>query len=172
MTLWVSRLLRWLSAEPERDAVMIGELALELALVEIGNGEEGGNNQGADVFRYRGGHRGSGAWCAWFVAYCFKMACFANQVRMPFAVTGGAKRLYKRVGAAGRFADEPRPGDVACWDRGVRGSWQGHVGIVSRVADDGVTFWAVEGNRGRYPSLVDEFKHCVGEGRLIGFARV
>ena len=71
----------------------------------------------------------------------------------------------------GEFIERPQPGSLVCWDRGKRGDWAGHIGIVSRVGDGGI-FWSIEGNRGGFPAKVDEFKHVTGEGRLMGFAKI
>lgn len=153
----------------------IAREAVRVALGEIGKGEEGGNNRGPNVERYRRGSRvkakrydGDGAWCAAFVSYCFAQGALPDD--LPFKPSWGAKRLYKNIGRAGEFAKMPQVGDVACWDRGARGSWQGHIGIV--VSVDGVEFVTVEGNRGRFPSRVRKYDHDVGEGRLVGFARI
>lgn len=154
---------------PERTTALVtfGEAVLHFALKEIGRGEEGSNNMGPDVDRYRFGRK-KGAWCAWFLSYSMVQAAERLAVPVPIKPTGGAKRFYRRVGNHGAFADIPKVGDIACWDRGKRGSWMGHVGIVSRV--EGTQFWTVEGNRGVYPSKVRIYNHEVGEGRLIGFA--
>lgn len=140
---------------------------IRAAREEIGRGEAGGNNRGTDVDRYRFG-RTRGAWCAWFLSWTLTEACARLQRPVPIQVTGGAKRLYRRVGRQGRFVALPETGAVACWDRGARGSWAGHVGLVVRV--EGPSFQTIEGNRGSYPSLVRAYDHEVGEGRLLGFA--
>lgn len=141
---------------------------LRVAREEIGHGEEGGNNQGPDVERYRFG-RDSGAWCAWFLCWCLHEACGRLGVDLPLRMTGGAKRFFHRVERVGVALAEPRLGAVACWDRGAQGSWQGHVELVSLVHGDG-SFSSIGGNRGSYPSKVREYIHERGEGRLIGFA--
>lgn len=143
--------------------------ALMLAQREKGNGESSGNNAGPDIRRYRGDSI-SAAWCAAFVSYCYEQAAAKLGVAMPFKRSHGAKRLYRRIGKAGEFVKTPRPGDVVCWDRGKKGSWQGHIGFVVRV--NGPTFWTIEGNVGAFPSKVAEYRHELDEARLVGFARI
>jgi hypothetical protein len=148
----------------------LGGTALEIAKSEIGHGEEGGNNRGPDVERYRAGKGGSGSWCAAFISWCLEQACKQLAREMPIARSHGAKQLWRRAAKAGAAVKTPRPGDLVCWHRGPVGGWQGHIGIVSRV--DGGTFWAVEGNRGHFPAEVEEFEHSLGEKKLFGFARL
>ena len=140
---------------------------LAVAKGEIGKGESGANNSGAAVAKYRNGGKGKGPWCAAFVSWCIEHSDVAGKVKRSH----GAKRLFRRVVRAGAFTDDdPLPGDIVCWHRGKKGSWKGHIGIVSRV--EGSTFWAIEGNRGRFPSKVAEYRHELDEAMLIGFARV
>ena len=149
---------------------------LQVAIENLGKGEEGGNNSGPFVEmlhgkEYDGDTDDDGAWCARFVSYCLAQACDRLDAVMPCKPSGGAKRLYKSIGKAGSFVEHPMPGDVVCWDRGKKGSWQGHIGIVERC-EDGVLY-TVEGNVGRYPSKVRRFKHDLkSQTRLEGFARL
>ena len=154
----------------------LGLAALAVAIEQIGKGEEGGNNSGAFVEmlhgkEYDGHDDDDGAWCAAFVSWCFERACAARvPEKMPFRRSGVAKVLWRRVGAAGSFPVAPAPGDVVCWDRGKRGSWQGHVGFVERV--EGGILHTVEGNVGSFPSRVRRFTHDLTmQRRLEGFAR-
>jgi hypothetical protein len=150
---------------PNRSLALLALVHAQRELEAGAREEPPGSNAGPWVHKYTEG--GTGAWCAAFVSWCYLQA--AGPTPLPFEVSRGAKRLYRRVGACGTFQGTPRPGDVVCWQRGARGSWKGHVGIVSRV--DGEVFWSIEGNVGRV-GQVAEFRHEVGEGRLIGFARV
>lgn len=156
--------------EIPRPGLTLGLRALGFAEAEIGNGERGSNNAGLFVDRYHRATRGRGPWCASLVAYCFIHAAAASGVELPFSVSSNAKRQYKRAGKAGEFVTAPQPGDIVCWHRGVKGSRKGHTGILKEIT--GNIFWSVEGNRGSFPSDVDIFKHSLGEGSLIGFARV
>ena len=154
---------------------LLGTTALEVAIENIGKGEEGGNNSGEFVEMlhqrdYDGDPDDDGAWCASFVSWCFEQASKELNVDMPFQRSSGAKSLYRKIGASGEFVDSPEPGDVVCWDRGVKGSWQGHIGIVEKC-ENGILH-TIEGNVGRYPSVVSRFVHNLDlQPRLEGFAR-
>lgn len=146
----------------------VGPRALQLALGELGNGEQGGNNQGPDLDRYRtglDGRRGpGGAWCAAFGCWYLEHAGF------KFKRSHSAKGLYAACLRAGAWkVERPAPGDGVLWHRGAAGAWTGHWGIVSSV--QGSTFWSVEGNRGGFPSKVREYQHELGEALLLGFCR-
>ena len=153
----------------------LGLLALSVAIENIGNGEEGGNNSGEFVEmlhgkEFDGNDDDDGAWCASFVSWCFEQACDRLEIEMPFKRSGGAKTLWKNVGNAGSFPTDPAPGDVVCWDRGKKGSWQGHIGFVERI-EDGIIY-TVEGNVGSYPSKVKRFMHDLSsQDRMEGYGR-
>ncbi len=157
-------------------ASSLGQMALSVAIGEIGNGEEGGNNSGPHVARYHGiaddgDDDDDGAWCASFVSYCCTTAADSLDITLPFSTSSGAKALYKKIGKAGSFVSTPLPGDVVCWDRGKPGSWQGHIGFVEKL-ESGILY-TIEGNVGRFPSVVHRIKHDLDrEDRLIGFARM
>lgn len=152
------------------------ENALKIAIEELGLGEEGGNNSGPHVAKYKlieddGDPDDDGAWCAAFVSWCCEEACRRLDRGLPFKRSQGAKQLFKRIGMCGSFVTEPQPGDVVCWDRGKKGSWQGHIGFVEKV--EGGILHTVEGNVGAYPSKVRRFMHDLSrETRLEGFARL
>lgn len=155
--------------------VNLGLEALQIAISEIGNGEVGGNNSGPHIARYKGiaddgDPDDDGAWCASFVSWCFQSAAMRLGVDLPFRKSHGAKRLFRNIGEAGEYVSSPQPGDVVCWDRGVKGSWQGHIGIVEKI-ENGILY-TVEGNVGRFPSIVRRFQHNMDlQTRLEGFAR-
>lgn len=157
------------------DVGPLAAAALDIARREIGHGEEGGNNSGQWVAKYHrieddGNDDDDGAWCASFVSYCFEEGAKALGIQMPFARSGGAKKLFSNIGTAGEFVDDPKPGDVVCWDRGDPGSWQGHIGIVESVSDG--ILHTIEGNVGAYPSKVKRLSHDLSsQTRLEGFAR-
>lgn len=153
----------------------LGLLALSIAVDNIGNGEEGGNNSGPFVEKlhlkeWDGDDDDDGAWCSSFVSFCFEEACRRLDIDMPFKRSGGAKRLWKNILDVGSEPTVPAPGDVVCWDRGKRGSWQGHIGFVESFKDG--VLYTVEGNVGSYPSKVRRFMHDLSrQDRLEGFAR-
>lgn len=153
----------------------VGLAALNMAMSELGNGEEGGNNRGAHLERYRGNRGPRGPWCAAFVFWCIWAATRKLGRKCPVKRSHSAKRLFRRCVEAGQLVelDDILPGDVVCWHRGPRGSWKGHIGIVHEVERHNRTVvrWDyTAGNEGPYPAKV-----AVHEGhrrRLVGFARL
>jgi len=153
----------------------LGAMVLEVAREEIGNGEEGGNNAGPHVARYKRRSLGldddkdQGSWCASFLSWCIEEACGRMGIAMPIRPSHGAKQLGKRIAAAGSKVEVPMPGDVVVWDRGKlkpggKPSWMGHVGIVERVELGAGTstpsiLHTIEGNVGAFPSVVRRFAH-------------
>ena len=175
MTLWFAKLFRRLLGRPQPVEASgflppptpgLGLRALAVAEKEIGNGEQGGNNQGSHIRRWRaadgteGPIGGRGAWCAVFVSYCFRLAARWDP---PFQTSRGAKRLVKNMAKAGKVLHVPEPGAVICWHRGV--GWQGHVGICQQYDPASQTLVTVEGNRGETPSVVEHFIYPHGAWR-------
>ena len=165
----------------------LGAMVLEVAREEIGNGEEGGNNAGPHVARYKRRSLGldddkdQGSWCASFLSWCIEEACGRMGIAMPIRPSHGAKQLGKRIAAAGSKVEVPMPGDVVVWDRGKlkpggKPSWMGHVGIVERVELGAGTstpsiLHTIEGNVGAFPSVVRRFAHDLSrEDRIELFA--
>ena len=143
-----------------------------VAAEELGAGEdpELGNNRGAQVWKYTRA-RTSGAWCAAFVCWVFEIAADRCGMMVPFARTHSARRLYHRVGKAGRYSLVPVVGAVACWDRGLYP--RAHCGIVTVAPRDGRTFETIEGNVGslkRTRGQVARFDRHTVDDRLLGFA--
>lgn len=148
-----------------------GEAVLAVAIAELGKGEQGGNNIGPDLDRYRQGGPG-GAWCAAFVAYCLEVGAVHRKMECPVRRSHNAKRLYANVLKGGGVrVERPAARDIVLWHRGADGARTGHIGIVSRV-DSGSLFWSIEGNKGLYPSKVREYPHECGEALLLGFCRL
>tara|TARA_R110002153_G_scaffold1580_24_gene8223 strand:+ start:5103 stop:5747 length:645 start_codon:yes stop_codon:yes gene_type:complete len=154
----------------------VGTESLSVAIENIGNGEEGGNNSGPFVEMLKGktwdgNDDDDGAWCADFVGWCVQVASDRLGVPMPIVRSGGAKKLFSNIKEAGCEVTNPLPGDVVCWDRGNPGSWQGHIGFVEKY--EGGILYTVEGNVGKYPAKVKRFMHDVlKDERLVGYARI
>ncbi len=150
--------------------------ALKVAIEEIGHGEEGGNNSGPHVAKYHGiqddhDPDDDGSWCSSFCSWAYEEAGRRLGVTLPFQRSGGAKRLFKNVVSTGKVVSNPLPGDLVLWDRGLVGSWQGHIAIVEAV-ENGVLL-TIEGNVGKYPAKVRRLSHDLGrQHRLEGFARI
>ena len=158
----------------------LAAMVLEVAREEIGNGEEGGNNSGQHVARYKcedldpEDDNDLGSWCAAFVSWCAEEACRRMGIALPFKRSQGAKQLGRRIAPAGAVLANPEPGCVVVWDRGKlkangKKSWMGHIGICERV--EGGILHTIEGNGGRYPSKVRRFQHdLTRQDRLELFA--
>lgn len=165
--------------------------ALTVAEREIGNGEEGGNNTGPHVERYKASVTSIGArirypsaWCAAFASHCYVQAIkeinetAQTKLRLPFEPSLGAKALVKNVWkAGGSRLHVPRPGSLIAWHRGRSGTvtWRGHVGVVQSYSADTDTLRAIEGNkneRGRRLAEVGVFVYGHGRwrDRLFGLA--
>ena len=166
--------------EDDGDVGPLAAAALDVARREIGHGEEGGNNSGQFVARYHrieddGDDDDDGSWCAAFVSYCFEEGAKALGIEMPFKRSGGAKKLFGNIAVAGKTVEDPKPGDVICWDRGTPGSWQGHIEIVESVSDG--VLHTICGNVGAYPAKVKRLSYDLNElllspdSRWEGFAR-
>jgi hypothetical protein len=158
-------------ASQDDPADTLASAALDAALELIGQGEEGGNNQGAFVAMLLEPAKPPANWCAAFAGFCYQRAAARLGIALPFRRSLGAKRLGKNVGAVGRIFTDPalaRPGDLMVFDRGTKGSWMGHVAMVERACDHdehGGHAWVdvIEGNSGprvrrstRYPTSAAE----------------
>jgi hypothetical protein len=144
--------------------------ALQAALGEIGNGEQGGNNLGPHVKKYLNGIIAPPAdWCAGFVSFCFKN----SGKPMPYTYSLGARDILRQLKAKGwdvtpTDANPPRPGDVIVWWRVAPTSWQGHVGLVHSYSNGIVK--TIEGNK---TPKVGSFSYSLSAiDKLLGFARV
>jgi hypothetical protein len=145
----------------------LGQAALLVAQNEVGNGEEGRNNRGFHINRYRGGRTpmGGGAWCASFVHYCLLQGWAGlrkpmRQFKLDY--TPSASKLVARVermkGAKQVQFDNIEPGDIMLFDR--RGGM--HVCIVARVmrteSGEVDSYFTIDGNKGAFPALVKHIR--------------
>jgi len=154
--------------------------ALQIAVSDIGKGEQGSNNRGPYIERIRSvdgtgrGPAGAGAWCACFASACLIRAAVELDYILPVRTTRSAQALYKRTGRIGTFSAEPLPGDLICWRRtNDAGDWRGHVGLVEFV--EGGRVHTVEGNRGKFPSRVARYGYDLQRElnrKLLGFSRL
>lgn len=172
-------------APPDR-LKQIQLLALQIAVGDLGKGEEGANNRGEFIRFIRTmdgtgrGPAGAGAWCACFMSSCIVRACGKLGYEVPVKTSRSSQRLYKRVGKIGTLLEHPEPGDFIQWRRTFEaGDRRGHIGIVERVELDGLgvhrSVQTIEGNRGRYPSQVSRYTYSLKRERarkLMGFARL
>lgn len=158
------------------------DVALRIAHDDVAHDlrERGRNNAGRDIEWIRSqdgtGKRTDtrGAWCAAYVSSVWHRAAGHTRVLLPFATSRGARALYRNVGRAGSFRDDPTPGAVVCWRRGT--GWTGHVELVASVelTPAGLQFWTYGGNRGPYPAAVcchgPYLLRAERESGLLGFA--
>jgi hypothetical protein len=181
MTWWIPRHIMRSYAEPmPPHALAAATVVVALDEMMLGAREIGGNNLGPWVDKYRrfSSYAPGGPWCAWFASWCVATACSNLGEEMPitpgFRMRNwrGARALSRAcVRAGGTWLTEPEIGALAFWERGPRGGWQQHVGIVS-IIEGPSTFKCIEGNVGVAPAPVKEFSHNVGEPKLIGFVRL
>jgi hypothetical protein len=170
--------------------------AIQVALEEIGKGESIRNNAGEDVHRYRDWPHGddferpAGEWCAFFMGYVWEQAASRLDQPLPFArrfhdkdrnrkmPVGSALRLVSRMGNAGEFVVEDGVwrgtlaiGDVISLARGARGSGKGHVMMVVEPLSRKKAR-VIDGNSGKYPSLVKVRTVNLERMRVVNVARL
>lgn len=151
------------------------EKAVYVARNNIGYGETEANNRGRFIDLI-GGDRltvEDPAWCALFAGYCYRRACELLGIdppdwlfRRPGVPEAGARNLVMGMGQAGCFYKDPslaRPGDLGLNKR----AGGHHVWIVSDEFN-GRAVGTIEGNLGRFPSLVKPNARFV-HGREPGF---
>lgn len=113
----------------------LGLRALTIAVGELGQHEEGGNNRGPRVEAYlqaAGGEAGM-AWCASFLYYCFRAAAQAAGLINPCPRTLGALRMWTLCDPVCHVVT-PTAGRIAVLDHG---KGLGHVSIIESVNPDG-----------------------------------
>lgn len=157
------------------DPIAIASAAARIAVGEIGQGEEGGNNLGPYITKL-GGRQGY-LWCALFASWGYReeyrtLAPLEVMPSWPFRTPGvpepGAKALHDalvRVGCGYRDPAKAIPGDLLLWRR----DGGGHAAILE-FTEHGLCH-TVEGNVGAYPSKVRRLVHDVRlEPHFMGFA--
>lgn len=155
--------------------VVTGKEWAEAALARLkgvlGQGEEGGNNQGPFITKI-GGVQGR-AWCARLISWALREGW--HDVReakgyayatSPIQSTGGARELCRRLEELGAkeyttTLDVPNiRGCIILWARGnpnnPEDKWKGHVGMGTE--DKGFSWYYIAGNEGPYPAKVEVHK--------------
>lgn len=152
----------------------IPQLAVKVAIKNIGGGETTANNKGLFITAI-GGKQGM-EWCALFAGHCYRRAYeLAGQeppawlYRRKGVAEPGALRLWNGMAAHGistRDADTIcAPGDLVLWRRNG-----GHHIAIVEYHEDGITH-TIEGNVGRFPAKVKRLVHDVTkEPHVKGFA--
>lgn len=139
----------------------LSQVAVRIALsrVALGNLETTGRNRGPLPDGYARGvgldpERGAYAWCTSGMHDVFREAAAEVGSPNPFPRTAKAVRVFELLQrfavpdpAPGRLyvLDHGRPGDLAAQWRSGHYTDDGHLGICSRLADDGRP-WEVSGN--------------------------
>lgn len=136
--------------EPARTLLLV-------ALGETGNGEEGRNNGGPHVAKYKGDLGNDevdlGSWCSSFAGWVIDAAYALLGSPSPVKRTGWARSLASRCARAGTRITDPRdvlPGDIVLIERGDAGGTS-HI-FIARTPGPNLVGW--EGNVGRYPAKV------------------
>jgi hypothetical protein len=146
---------------------IIARRAALIAVAEYmrASGEQGGNNLGPDVTRFKGNDHEVGAgWSAQFAAFCYREACEPDMSPLgnPKDAQGLVDLAWSKNWLRPDIGDGLQPGDLIVWyfdDPEIKSHlhWRGHVGIVWSYKDGQIT--TLEGDRGPYPSLVRPFVH-------------
>ncbi|MCB1059904.1 MAG: CHAP domain-containing protein [Calditrichaeota bacterium] len=149
-----------------------GRAALKTAINELnlGAGEEGGNNKGKWVRKYLNGLAPEGSsWCAAFTSWCYSH----NSQGMPFTYSVGARDILKQFKDHGWTHEpnsgySPEPGDIVVWWRVQASGWQGHIGLVHSLKDG--ILYTIEGNKS---PKVQGFSYVLSRmEKLLGFGQV
>lgn len=126
----------------------IRDLALELAILDVGKGEQGGNNRGEWVERVlqNAGARPGDPWCCAWVIWCYDRAC--GQFRSPLILprTAACRTLIQECRLAWLRPDPVR-GAIAVRLNDINNpSSKGHCGIVEDYRKSGAIVRSVDGN--------------------------
>ncbi len=143
--------------------------ALRLAESQIGVREQTGHNDGAQIDVYRNGRHNGAAWCASFVSWCYGQGQNTDN-STTFGYDASSQSIRKKAQKAGFYQTVqsgyvPQVGDIAVWDNG---DGTGHVGIVSKVNDDG-SFETIDGN---YSDQVRRVRRTRSSQNLSGFVQM
>jgi hypothetical protein len=180
----------------EKQMMKLKEAALEIAIGELGKGEEEDNNSGPDIEKYLNGlAEPPSNWCAAFVCWCYQKASGLSEILQhysinnlypttgllpPFDYTLSARNLFNQfkneesIGSQFLRTDkQPTPGDLLFFWRGNLGSWMGHVGIIEDVSSRFIH--TIEGNKGKFPSKVSRYYYPANPDSIstfLGFGNI
>lgn len=119
--------------------------ALELAQQELQKGvhETTGNNDGAEIDKYRNGAANGQPWCASFVSWIYGAGQNSDNAA-TFGYDASVAGIRSKAQSAGYYAAKgsytPQPGDLMIQENNAS-----HVGVVTGVDADG-TIHTIEGN--------------------------
>lgn len=138
--------------------------ALARAAGEIGVKEATGNNDGAEIAKYRGGSDNKQPWCASFVSWAYK----GNDVFGYDASVSGIRDKAKAKGLYSEKGDYvPKAGDVMI----QKDNGRSHTGIVEKVDADG-TIHTIEGNASNRVRRVSYRPGSAGYAAISGWVRM
>jgi hypothetical protein len=158
---------------------MLKELALQIAIGELGNGEEGKNNAGPHIEKYLNGLAEPPAnWCAAFVSWCYTQAAEINHYIVPFQYSLSARAIMTEIKTTGKKMQDlvsfsktnPKAGDLVFFWRDNPNSWMGHVGIIAFAGLNSIN--VIEGNVGKFPSKVKFTLYKRDHERLLGYGHI
>ena len=145
-------------------------IARQAALVAHGEylracGEQGGNNLGPDVGLYHSDFTRMGkAWSCSFATWCFAEAGTPEDDKLgrPHDAQTLMEIARSKNYDVTDIGEGLLPGDLVVWyfnepSLRTHPNWGGHVGIVWSYQDGNII--TLEGDRGRYPSLVRPYRH-------------
>lgn len=96
----------------------------------------------------KAGQKDGEAWCAYFVEAVLRETYPTRSAEIDKYISASAVKTFENLKKAGYKVNKlPTVGDIVVWQRYKDGekTWQGHVGIVSKVINGNV-FKAIEGN--------------------------
>lgn len=115
---------------------------LECAISQIGQGNDAdGSNKYNEWFW---GYRSTGAWCAVFMAWCFKQVGIISRLD-GLTNKAGCEPWRRWAVANGIFRKAPKVGAIVLYDwNPATGDGADHIGIVESIDENGII--AIEGN--------------------------
>jgi len=157
-------LITFLYILPARTAT-IQDKIIENAMNEIGHGEEGRDNYGWDIHKYLNGVEGM-PWCSGFVSYILKESGYK---KFPYYLS--AISYYKDAKQKNLLTNKPQRGDLIVFWRIKKSPLKsGHIGIILKVEKDYI--YSIEGNTGKFPSIVKVIKHKRNENKILGYIKI
>jgi hypothetical protein len=96
----------------------------------------------------KAGQKDGEAWCAYFVEAVLREAYPTRSAEIDKYISASAVKTFENLkNAKYKVSKLPTVGDIVVWQKYKDGekTWQGHIGIVSKVINGNV-FMAIEGN--------------------------
>ena len=136
------------SLTKKTDTSSKAEKAVEIAERELKKGvnENLGKNDGSEIRKYKNGAKNDVPWCASFTSYCYGEGQGSSN-KNTFGYNASSQEIRRKADRNGYYAKKnsgytPQKGDLAVWKYSEN---SGHIGIVSKVYDNG-SFDVIQGN--------------------------